>query len=118
MKDEFGFAQNRFFVLGSGDIKYTYNNGILALDPKLASTNFLNALFKIPSLLEKQQQKLCKKELQFSILKEVVNAEWRNKSELDKLKFESENLGRKIQKEMNQNGDFIENYIQEKNRIN
>lgn len=97
MKDGFDFIQNRFFVLGSGDIKYTYNNGLMASDLKLASSNFLNALYKIPSLLEKEQQKLRENEVQIPTLTEVVNSEWRKEPELKELKSELEILERKIQ---------------------
>ena len=43
-KDMFDFADNRFMVKGMGNIYYTYNNGHLANDPKLACMNFLSAL--------------------------------------------------------------------------
>ncbi len=88
MKDEFDFNINRFFVLGTGDIKYTYNNGLMATDPQLAASNFLNALYKIPSLLEQEQQKLKENEQHIPTLNEVVNATWRKESELKDLKLE------------------------------
>jgi hypothetical protein len=31
---------NRFFVQGEGNIKYTFNNGVMAKDPETASLNF------------------------------------------------------------------------------
>ena len=46
-----------------GNIKYSYNNGQIAGDPKLAVTFFLHALEKIPSLIEKyktEAEKLSK----------------------------------------------------------
>ncbi|WP_062052856.1 helicase-related protein [Aquimarina longa] len=115
MKDEFDFTQNRFFVLGSGDIKYTYNNGNLALDPKLASANFLNALFKIPSLIEKEAQKLRENEVQIPTLKEVVNAEWRKEPELKELKIELDSLNRKIQNEITPNDTSESRLVVNKN---
>ena len=36
--------QNKFMVEGLDGIKYTYNNGYIAKDPKLAVMNFINAL--------------------------------------------------------------------------
>lgn len=39
---------NRFLVQGEGNIKYTYNNGIMAKDPETAAMNFLKALEKPP----------------------------------------------------------------------
>ena len=58
MKDGFDFKENRFFVESEGGIKYTYNNGNVASDPKLASLNFLKALERIPKLIEKQNKTL------------------------------------------------------------
>ena len=49
---------NRFLVEGEGNIKYTYNNGIIAKDEKLASLNFLNALEKLPAYIEQEQKKI------------------------------------------------------------
>ena len=42
-KDLFDCSVNRFFVKGQESIYYTYNNGKLASDPKLACKNFINA---------------------------------------------------------------------------
>lgn len=48
--------QNRFFV--EGEYKYTYNNGQIAMaDHKAAATNFLNALDRIPKLMEQYKTK-------------------------------------------------------------
>jgi len=96
MKDEFDFNINRFFVLGTGDIKYTYNNGLMATDPQLAVSNFLNALYKIPSLLEQEQQKLKENEQHIPTLNEVVNATWRKDEELKTIKLELTVLNKKI----------------------
>src|SRR5690606_34354760 len=50
---------NRFLVQGEGNIKYTYNNGLIAKDEKLAAVNFLNALEKLPSYIEQEQKKIA-----------------------------------------------------------
>ena len=96
MKDEFDFNINRFFVLGKGDIKYTYNNGLMATDTRLAASNFLNALFKIPSLLEKEQQRLQESQKHIPTLNEVVNSKWKKEANLKDLKLELDTLDRKI----------------------
>ncbi len=101
MKDEFQFTENRFFVLGSGDIKYTHNNGKLANDPILASRNFVNALLKIPNLLEKEKELLEKNKQPIFTLEEVVNGQWRKENELKELKSELEVLNRKIDADLN-----------------
>ncbi|MGY0408864.1 MAG: DNA methylase, partial [Polaribacter sp.] len=121
MKDGFDFIQNRFFVLGSGDIKYTYNNGLMASDLKLASSNFLNALYKIPSLLEKEQQKLRENEVQIPTLTEVVDSQWRKEPNLKELKSELEVLERKIQAEITidvEGGKLKkDDYVEIKNKV-
>src|SRR5690554_4194329 len=55
MKDGFDFKENRFFVEGESGIKYTFNNGHIAKDPKLASTSFFKALERIPILIDNQE---------------------------------------------------------------
>ena len=49
------FTDNRFFV--EGNYKYTYNNGHLAMADTHAAVNFLNALEKIPSVIEQYKAK-------------------------------------------------------------
>ena len=103
MRDEFDFNINRFFVLGKGDIKYTYNNGLMATDPQLAASNFLNALYKIPSLLEKEQQKLQENQKHIPTLNQVVNSKWKKESDLTGLKLELETLDRTIKASISSN---------------
>lgn len=62
MKDGFDFKENRFFIEGEGGVKYIYNNGIMAPDRKLASMNFLNALHKIPTLIDNEHKCIAKEE--------------------------------------------------------
>ena len=61
---------NRFFVKGEGSIYYTYNNGKLANDPKLACLNFFNALERIPKVIESHEKEIAK----VSANKEVYTA--------------------------------------------
>lgn len=95
MKEGFDFKQNRFFV--EGGYKYSYNNGNMAADPKLASLNFLNALERIPKYIE--QYKTANESLKrdIPILQDVVNGTWRKETELKTLKSELSALERKIQ---------------------
>ena len=53
VKDGLDFCENRFFVRGEGNFLYNYNNGRLAVDPKTACQNFINAFDSIPRLIEK-----------------------------------------------------------------
>ena len=91
------FKQNRFFIEGEGNIKYTYNNGNIASDPKQAVNYFLHALEKIPSLIEKYQSDTEKISKDLPVLQEVVNSVWRRENELKDLKTELAALDRKIQ---------------------
>ena len=51
---------NRFFVKGEGSIYYTYNNGKLANDPKLACLNIFNTLERIPKVIESHKREIVK----------------------------------------------------------
>ena len=72
-KDLYNLSQNKFFVMGESGMKYSYNNGRIAADPQLASMNFLNALEKIPSLIEKFRTDTEKIAKDIPVLQEVLN---------------------------------------------
>ncbi|MFA5850047.1 MAG: helicase-related protein [Bacteroidales bacterium] len=95
IKEGFDFKQNRFFV--EGGYKYSYNNGNMAADPKLASLNFLNALERIPKYIEQYKTSNESLERDIPILQDVVNGTWRKEAELKTLKSELSALERKIQ---------------------
>jgi len=102
------FKVNRFFVEGEGSIKYSYNNGQIANDPKLAVNYFLHAIEKIPSLITKYEQETETLKKDVTVLQDVVNSTWRRENELKDLKTELDALDRKIQlslKPINQNED-------------
>ncbi|HFK5521090.1 TPA: N-6 DNA methylase [Elizabethkingia anophelis] len=88
---------NRFLIQGEGNIKYTYNNGIIAKDEKLASMNFLNALEKLPVYIEQEKKKIAEIQKDLPILQEVVNGTWSKEMRLSELKTELASLERKIQ---------------------
>lgn len=88
---------NRFFIQGEGGIKYTYNNGNMASDPKTATMNFINALGKIPGLMEQEQKKIAELEKDLPILQEVVNGNWNKENKLNELKNQLAAIERKIQ---------------------
>ena len=88
--------QNRFFIEGA--YKYTHHNGQLAMsDYKAAATNFLNALDRIPKLMEqyKTQNEALEKDL--PTLREIVGSTWKKEEELKQFKAEVATLERKIQ---------------------
>ena len=88
---------NRFLVQGEGNIKYTYNNGLIAKDEKLAAMNFLNALEKLPGYIEQEQKKIAEIQKDLPILQEVVNGTWSKEGRLSELKTELAAVERKIQ---------------------
>lgn len=88
---------NRFFAQGEGNIKYTFNNGVMAKDPETASMNFLKALEKLPGYIEQEQKKIVELKKDLPILQEVVNGTWSKESRLSELKTELAAVERKIQ---------------------
>ncbi|MCO5287019.1 MAG: hypothetical protein M9898_11455 [Chitinophagaceae bacterium] len=96
-KEGVDLKDNRFFAQGEGNIKYTFNNGKMATDPKTASFNFLNALMKIPGMLEQEQKKITDLQKDLPVLQEVVNGTWKKEQTLSDLKTELAAVERKIQ---------------------
>lgn len=89
--------QNKFMVEGLDGIKYTFNNGYIAKDPKLAVSNFINALERIPGMIEKQKEKSADIEKSLPVLQEVVNTLWSKEDEMKQLTEELATLNRQIQ---------------------
>ena len=99
LKEGVEVKQNRFFVEGA--FKYTYNNGQVAMaDTKAAASNFLNALERIPKLVEQYREKNVEYERDIPILLQTVGGVWRKEDELKQLKSEVAALERKIQLEL------------------
>jgi len=95
-KNALEMKQNRFFIEGA--FKYTYNNGQIAMsDHKAAALNFLNALERIPKLIDQYKTQNGTMERDLPTLQEVVNGMWRKEEDLKKLKSELSALERKIQ---------------------
>jgi N12 class adenine-specific DNA methylase len=90
-------TDNRFFVCGEGNIKYTHNNGIMASDPERASLNFISALQKLPGLIEEEDKKLKLLKDDQVVLHDMVNGSWNKEKQLASLKTELAAVERKIQ---------------------
>ena len=98
-KEGLEFTDNRFVV--EGNYKYTYNNGHLAMAaPIAAARNFLNALERIPSMVEQYKEKNKALERDIPLLQEIVGKVWKKEDELKQLKSELAALDRKIQLEL------------------
>ena len=95
-KDLFDCSVNRFFVKGQESIYYTYNNGKLATDPKLACENFLGALGRIPKVIESHEKEKEKVATNKEIYTAIANGTWKKEDELRSLKGQSAELERKI----------------------
>ena len=95
-KDLFDCSLNRFFVKGQESIYYTYNNGKLATDPKLACQNFINALERIPKVIESHEKEMAKVVANKDVYTNIANCSWKKEDELRSLKSEAAELDRKI----------------------
>ena len=99
LKEGLEFTDNRFVV--EGNYKYTYNNGHLALaDPLAAARNFLNAMERIPSIIDQYKAKNEVLEMEIPQLQEIAGKVWKKEDELKQLKSELAALDRKIQLEL------------------
>ena len=95
-KDLFQGSVNRFFVKGEGSIYYTYNNGKLASDPKLACQNFLSALERIPKVMATHEKELTRAAQDIEIYKAMTSGQWSKEEALRDLKAQAAELDRKI----------------------
>ena len=99
LKEGLEFTDNRFVV--EGNYKYTYNNGHLAMaDPVAAARNFLNALERIPPIIDQYKAKNEVLEKEIPQLQEIAGKVWKKEEELKQLKSELAALDRKIQLEL------------------
>ena len=99
LKEGLEFTDNRFVI--EGNYKYTYNNGHLAMaDPVTAARNFLNALERIPSIIDQYKAKNEVLEREIPQLQEIAGKVWKKEDELKQLKSELAALDRKIQLEL------------------
>ena len=99
LKEGLEFTDNRFVV--EGNYKYTYNNGHLAMaDPLAAARNFLNAMERIPSIIDQYKAKNEVLEMEIPQLQEIAGKVWKKEEELKQLKSELAALDRKIQLEL------------------
>lgn len=95
-KGLFDLSVTRFFVKGQESIYYTYNNGKLATDPKLACQNFINALERIPKVIETHEKEMAKVSANKEVYTAIANGSWKKEDELRSLKAQVAELDRKI----------------------
>ena len=91
--------QNRFVV--EGHYKYKYNNGFIAMsDTHAACMNFVNALERIPGIIEQYEKKTLQLRADALTLQSIVDKQWGKEDELRSLKSELAALDRKIAAEL------------------
>ena len=91
--------QNRFVV--EGQYKYKFNNGFIAMsDTHAACMNFLNALERIPSIVQQYEERQAKAKADLPTLQAIVDKTWSKEDELKALKSDLAALDRKIQAEI------------------
>ncbi|MFR9542328.1 MAG: helicase-related protein [Rikenellaceae bacterium] len=101
-KDLFDLSNNKFMIQGvtTGEngipVRYSYNSGNIASDSKLATMNFINAIDRIPQLIEQHQARGEKLATDLPILQQSVSGVWKREDELRDLKTEVAALERKI----------------------
>ncbi len=87
--------QNRFVV--EGEYKYRFNNGFVAMsDKKAAAMNPLNALAKIPEIIEQYERKNTMIKENLPLLRNIVSKQWGKEGELRQLKNELVKIDVKI----------------------
>ena len=108
LRDGLEFTDNRFVV--KGNLRYNYNNGHLAMaDTHAAATNFLNALEKIPGIIDQHQKRNEVLEQEIPQLQAIAGKTWKKEDELKQLKSELAALDRKIQLELAPPGENVPN---------
>ena len=92
-------VQNRFVV--EGNYKYKYNNGYIAMsDTHAACMNFVNALERIPGIIEQYEERTAKLKADVPQLEAIIAKTWGKEEELKQLKSELAALDRKISAEL------------------
>mgnify|MGYP002985378863 FL=1 len=95
IKDGVESVQNRFVV--EGQYKYKFNNGYIAMsDTHAACMNFLNALERIPGIIEQHKERKAKAEKDVPALQAIVAKVWGKEDELKALKAQLTELDKKI----------------------
>lgn len=100
-KDGLPFIVNKFKVEGLDGMKYSYNNGNIAADPKLACENFIKALDTMPAkLIAKYTARNEELTSDLPILEDLINSSWTKDKELQALREEMTALNRKIERDI------------------
>ena len=98
--DETKRVQNKFVV--EGHYKYKYNNGNIAMsDTHAACMNFVNALERLPGVIEQHEAKLKELHAHATQLESIIDKKWGKEEELAELKSSLRKLNGKITETLN-----------------
>jgi len=81
---------------GSGMPEMFYTGEAICADPKLACENFVNALERIPKVIESHEKEMAKVVTNKDVYTNIANSSWKKEDELRSLKSEAAELDRKI----------------------
>jgi N12 class adenine-specific DNA methylase len=109
---ELDYKINRFYAEGQTGLKYSYNNGIMAVDPKLACANFGSALQNIPQRIERLENQVASTSQPLPKLLNIAkkNEKWEKEPLLLQLKEELSEICAKLDAKLNQK---LEDEVQE-----
>lgn len=100
-ENNFGYQYNKFFI--ERNCKYSFNNGNLPNDPVNASRSFIQALEKIPVLINQYREDINKLKMEIPALEKIVKAPWKKAGELNSLIVEQKRLEKRIEDLANDN---------------
>ena len=89
----------------------------MATDPKLACQNFINALGRIPKVIESHEKEKEKVVANKEIYTAIANGTWKKEDELRSLKGRSAELDRKIALTITANKEDKENKEEQENSL-
>ncbi|MFR9584468.1 MAG: helicase-related protein, partial [Rikenellaceae bacterium] len=76
-----GLVMNKFAIVGESGIRYTHNNGNIAVDPQLATASFLSALDKMQPMIERYEKESAKLAKDIPVLQDLQQSAWRKEDD-------------------------------------
>ncbi|WP_332571722.1 DUF3945 domain-containing protein [Bacteroides sp.] len=96
--EQLKFSSNLFFV--DGNYKYSFNYGHLAQDPQRSMLYFLNALAKIPNLMDDTRKEIATLQENIPKLEKISSTRWKKEELLKEKRSELSILERTIQQDI------------------
>ena len=93
--------ENRFFVEGSGDLKYTFNDGYLnRVSARISGGMLLKALQRLPEIIAGWESRVEENKVRIGQLADILTGSWPKEDELKKARTELGILDRKIAEDL------------------